>query len=67
MHRLDSGILRLMLNQAKDLDASKSAVGQYNPYAELFLNKMPVRKTKTVRKTNNPIWNVSMSFTATFK
>ncbi|CAG8526013.1 536_t:CDS:10 [Paraglomus occultum] len=63
----NSGILRLMLNQAKDLDASKSVVGQYNPYAELILNKMPVRKTKTVRKTNNPIWNEHIEIFVTNK
>ncbi|CAG8444217.1 9112_t:CDS:10 [Funneliformis mosseae] len=50
------GVLRFNIHQAKDLDPGRSIVGQYNPYAELLLNGRPVFKTKTLRRTNNPVW-----------
>ncbi|CAI2166045.1 12500_t:CDS:10 [Funneliformis geosporum] len=50
------GVLRFNIHQAKDLDPSRSLVGQYNPYAELLLNGKSVLKTKTLKRTNNPVW-----------
>lgn len=53
----NSGILRFTVEQAKDLDGSKSLVGQLNPYALLLLNGKEVHATKKLKRTNNPIWD----------
>ncbi|CAG8761235.1 17266_t:CDS:2, partial [Acaulospora colombiana] len=50
------GILRFTVHQAKDLDPKRSLVGQYNPYAEVYLNKKIVHTTKIVKRNNNPVW-----------
>lgn len=52
----NTGILSFTVEQAKELDASKSMVGQLNPYAMLLLNGKEVHKTKTMKRTNQPIW-----------
>ncbi|KAK7744145.1 Tricalbin-2 [Cytospora paraplurivora] len=54
---LNTGILRFNVEQAKDLDGSKSLVGQLNPYAHLILNGKEVHTTKKMKRTNNPIWD----------
>lgn len=54
---LPTGILRFSVEQAKDLDGSKSLVGQLNPYAHLLLNGKEVHTTKKMKRTNNPIWD----------
>lgn len=53
----NSGILRFTVEQAKDLDSSKSIVNQLNPYAVLLLNGNEVHTTKKLKRTNNPIWD----------
>jgi Ca2+-dependent lipid-binding protein len=53
----NQGILRFTVEQAKELDASKSMVGQLNPYAILLLNGREVHTTKKLKRTNNPIWD----------
>lgn len=53
----NQGILRFTVEQAKDLDGTKSLVGQLNPYAQLFLNGKSVHQTKKLKRTNNPIWD----------
>ncbi|KAL8343284.1 hypothetical protein RB598_004568 [Gaeumannomyces tritici] len=52
----NTGILRFTVEQAKDLDGTKSLVGLLNPYAVLLLNGKEVHTTKTLKRTNNPIW-----------
>lgn len=54
---MSTGILRFTVEQAKDLDGSKSIVGQLNPYAHLLLNGKEVHTTKKMKRTNNPIWD----------
>lgn len=54
---MPTGILRFNVEQAKDLDGSKSLVGQLNPYAHLLLNGKEVHTTKKLKRTNNPIWD----------
>ncbi|KKA28172.1 hypothetical protein TD95_004224 [Thielaviopsis punctulata] len=51
------GILRYTIEQAKDLDGTKSLVGALNPYAVLHLNGRDVHQTKKLKRTNNPIWD----------
>lgn len=53
----NTGILRYTVEQAKDLDGTKSLVGQLNPYATLLLNGKEVHSTKKLKRTNNPIWD----------
>ncbi|KAK7398386.1 Tricalbin-2 [Neonectria punicea] len=53
----NQGILRFTVEQAKDLDGTKSLVGLLNPYAALFLNGKEVHQTKKLKRTNNPIWD----------
>lgn len=53
----NQGILRFTVEQAKELDGSKSMVGLLNPYAMLLLNGKAVHTTKKLKRTNNPIWD----------
>jgi len=53
----NTGILRFTVEQAKDLDGTKSLVGLLNPYATLLLNGKEVHATKKLKRTNNPIWD----------
>jgi len=51
-----TGIAKFTVEQAKDLDGSKSLIGQLNPYAVLLLNGKEVQISKRLKRTNNPIW-----------
>ena len=53
----NQGILRFTVEQAKDLDGSKSLVGLLNPYASLLLNGRVIHSTRKLKRTNNPIWD----------
>lgn len=53
----NQGILRFNVQQAKDLDGSKSIVGQLNPFAAMFLNGKKIHQTKKLKRTNQPIWD----------
>ena len=52
----NTGIARFTVEQAKDLDGSKSLVGQLNPYAALLLNGKEIHNTDKRKRTNQPIW-----------
>ncbi|KAI9810868.1 MAG: hypothetical protein M1826_003436 [Phylliscum demangeonii] len=52
----NTGIVRFTVEQAKDLDGTKSLVGQLNPYAVLLLNGKEVHTSQKLKRTNNPIW-----------
>ena len=51
-----TGIAKFTVEQAKDLDGTKSLVGELNPYAVLLLNGKEVAISKKLKRTNNPIW-----------
>lgn len=53
----NTGILRFTVEQAKDLDGTKSLVGMLNPYAILTLNNKEIHATNKLKRTNNPIWD----------
>lgn len=53
----NTGILRFTVEQAKDLDGTKSLVGMLNPYSALLLNGKEIHTTKKLKRTNNPIWD----------
>jgi len=61
-YNTDTGTIRLTIDQARDLDTKKSAVGEYNPYAEIYLNKKLVHTTKKIKRSNSPTWNVNIIF-----
>lgn len=51
-----TGIAKFTVEQAKDLDGTKSLIGQLNPYAVLLLNGKEVQSSKKLKRTNNPIF-----------
>ena len=53
----NTGIARFTVEQAKDLDGTKSLIGSLNPYAALLLNGKEVHVTRKLKRTNNPIWD----------
>ncbi|KMU79455.1 C2 domain -containing protein [Coccidioides immitis RMSCC 3703] len=53
---LNTGIAKITIEQAKDLDGTKSLVGQLNPYGVLLLNGKEIHITKKLKRTNNPIF-----------
>lgn len=53
---MNTGIARFTVEQAKDLDGSKSLVGQLSPYGVFLLNGKEVHITKKLKRTNNPIF-----------
>lgn len=53
----NTGIARFTIEQAKDLDGTRSLIGQLSPYAVLLLNNKEIHVTKKLKRTNNPIWD----------
>ncbi|KAL9091084.1 MAG: hypothetical protein Q9165_005011 [Trypethelium subeluteriae] len=51
-----TGIAKFTVEQAKDLDGTKSLVGQLSPYAALLLNNREIHISKKLKRTNNPIF-----------
>lgn len=63
---MNTGIARFTVEQAKDLDGTKSIVGQLNPYGVLLLNGKEIHITNKLKRTNNPIFqNASKEFLVT--
>jgi Ca2+-dependent lipid-binding protein len=52
----NTGIARITIEQAKELDGSKSLVGQLNPYGVLLLNGKEIHITGKLKRTNNPVF-----------
>ena len=62
----NTGIARFTVEQAKELDGSKSLVGQLSPYAVLLLNGHEIHQSQKLKRTNQPIWaNGSKEFLVT--
>lgn len=53
----NTGIARITIEQAKDLDGSKSMVGNLDPYAVLLLNGKEIHITNKLKHTNNPVFS----------
>jgi Ca2+-dependent lipid-binding protein len=51
-----TGIARFTVEQAKDLDGTKSLIGELSPYAVLLLNGKEVHTSQKLKRTNNPVW-----------
>ena len=52
-----TGIAKFTVEQAKDLDGSKSMIGQLNPYAVLLLNGKEIQTSQKLKRNNNPVWS----------
>ncbi|WVQ85964.1 hypothetical protein IAT38_008132 [Cryptococcus sp. DSM 104549] len=60
-----TGIVRLTIHQAKDLDVSGLlGGGALNPFARVYLggSRHEVHKTKTLKHANQPIWEEACEF-----
>ncbi|KAJ9084196.1 Tricalbin-2 [Entomophthora muscae] len=55
-----AGVLRFTLHQIKDLDASKSLIGKYTPYAYLLVNGVEMHQTMKKKRTNSPVYEESV-------
>ncbi|KAK5165778.1 Tricalbin-2 [Saxophila tyrrhenica] len=51
-----TGIAKFTVEQAKDLDGTKSLIGSLNPYAVLLLNGKEVQVSQKLKRTNKPIF-----------
>lgn len=51
-----TGIAKFTVEMAKELDGSKSLVGNLSPYALLLLNRQEVHRSRVMKRTNTPIW-----------
>lgn len=58
----ESGVVRLTIHQAKDLDPRGR---QINPYAEISLNHSVIHKTQTLKRSPNPIFEHPTEFLVT--
>jgi Ca2+-dependent lipid-binding protein len=54
-----TGIARFTVEQAKDLDGTKSLIGLLSPYAVMLLNGKEVHISEKLKRTNNPIWSTA--------
>lgn len=55
----NTGIARITIEQAKDLDGSRSMVGALDPYGVLLLNGKEIHITNKLKHTNNPVFSDS--------
>lgn len=63
----NTGILRFITHQCKDLDATKSLVGQLSPYSDLLMNGNLLHQSHSLKRTNNPVWEDVFEFLVTDK
>ncbi|GAA5844845.1 hypothetical protein JCM11251_007345 [Rhodosporidiobolus azoricus] len=59
-----SGIVRLVVHQAKDLDPRGQ---QINPFFRVTLNSKPVHRSQTLKRTPSPIWERPVELLITAK
>ncbi|PWN50042.1 tricalbin [Violaceomyces palustris] len=60
-----SGVVRLTLHQAKELDKRSGFVGELNPKARIKVNGQKVKDTPVVKRTNSPIFEMPTEFLVT--
>lgn len=62
--KTEVGIVRLTINQAKDLDFSKSMSNDLNPLAKVYLGQSTtaIHKTPRLKHTINPVWESTTEF-----
>lgn len=60
-----SGVVRLTIHQAKNLDKSPGLLGDLNPCARILLNGNKVKDTAVLKRTTSPIWEEHFEFLVT--
>lgn len=53
----NTGIARLVMDQAKELDSSVSMVGRLSPYAIMLLNNQEIHRTREYKRVNEPVFD----------
>lgn len=64
---LPTGVVRLYVHEALDLDSTKSKVGRINPQAHVYLKGKEVLTTQAIRGTKSPLWDTHAEFLTTNK
>ncbi|KAE8225894.1 hypothetical protein CF319_g1436 [Tilletia indica] len=60
-----SGVVRLSLFQAKELDKRTGLMNELNPFARIRLNGNRIKDSKTVKRTLNPAFDINTEFLVT--
>lgn len=60
-----SGVVRLTIHQAKNLDKHSGLLGDLNPRASILLNGNKVKDTAQLKRTTSPIWEEHFEFLVT--
>ncbi|KAM9914011.1 hypothetical protein OXX69_001065 [Metschnikowia pulcherrima] len=55
----ETGIMKLSVFGAQDLDLSSSVIGMLNPYAEVYVNHELIKTSRRLRNTNEPDFGVT--------
>lgn len=63
----NTGILKFITHQCKELDATKSLVGQLSPYTDLLMNGNLLHQSTSLKRTNSPVWDDTFEFLVTDK
>lgn len=56
---LETGIMKLSVFGATDLDLSNSVIGMLNPYAEVYVNDELIKTSRRLKNTNEPDFGVT--------
>lgn len=56
---VQTGIMKLSLHGAVDLDMTRSVLGILNPFAEVYVNDKLVKSSRRLRQTNEPDFGLS--------
>lgn len=62
-----TGIARLVLHQAKDLDYKRSGTSNLSPYGKIYLGGQQILKTPIIKRTNHPVYEASIEVLVTNK
>ncbi|CAD6931920.1 unnamed protein product [Tilletia laevis] len=60
-----SGVVRLSLFQAKELDKRTGLINEINPFARIRLNGQRIKDSKTVKRSHNPAFDINAEFLVT--
>lgn len=63
---VETGVVRLILHQGKELDTRRSG-SDCNPYARIYLRGQAIYKTPTFKRNHNPMWEAATEFLVTAK
>ncbi|KAF5100263.1 hypothetical protein D0Z03_000846 [Geotrichum reessii] len=63
----NTGIVKFITHQCKELDGTKSLVGQLSPYSDLLMNGNLLHQSTSLKRTNDPVWEDTFEFLVTDK